>query len=61
MTDKQVHSGEARLALRELLDDVGHRGEHVTITRWGHPVAVLVPVHWYEAACKESGTQEVRR
>jgi prevent-host-death family protein len=56
MEDKRVQSDEARRNLRTLLDDVAHRDEHVTILRYDTPVAVMVPVEWYEAARKALGT-----
>jgi prevent-host-death family protein len=49
MTDITVRSDEARRNLRNLLDEVT-RGYHVTILRYDKPVAVLVPVDWYEDA-----------
>jgi prevent-host-death family protein len=48
MADKQVRTDEARRNLRELLNEVEHDGAHVTITRYGAPAAVIVPVDWYE-------------
>ena len=50
MENKQVHSDEARRNLRDLLNAVEHDGEHVTITRWNVPAAVIVPADWYEQA-----------
>jgi prevent-host-death family protein len=49
MTDITVRSDEARRNLRELLDQVA-RDYHVTILRYDKPVAVMVPVDWYEDA-----------
>ncbi len=43
MDVKQVGAHDARTHLSRLLDDV-ERGESVTITRHGRPVAKLVPV-----------------
>ena len=40
---------ELRPRLADLLDEVAHRREHVTITRHGRPSAVLVPVVEYAA------------
>jgi antitoxin YefM len=40
---------ELRTHLSELLDEVAHRREHVTITRRGRPSAVLIPVDEYAA------------
>lgn len=46
---KTVSVRELRSRLADLLDEVVHRREHVTITRHGRPSAVLVPVDKYEA------------
>ncbi len=48
--DRCVGSDEARSNFRTLLDDVEHRDAHVTIQRHGKPVAVIVPVDWYDRA-----------
>jgi len=56
MTDIQVRSDEARRNFRELLDQVA-RGYHVTIQRYDKPVAVMVPVDWYEDAESAWGAQ----
>jgi len=50
LTDKTVRSDEARRNFRGLLDEVEHRGMHITIQRYDKPAAVLVPVDWYEEA-----------
>lgn len=50
ITDKTVRSDEARRNFRELLDEVEHRGMHITIARYDKAAAVLVPVDWYEDA-----------
>lgn len=46
---KTVPVRELRSRLADLLDEVAHRREHVTITRRGRPSAVLVPVDEYAA------------
>lgn len=46
---KTVPVREFRSHLAELLDEVVDRREHVTITRHGHPAAVLIPIAEYEA------------
>jgi prevent-host-death family protein len=56
MTDITVRSDEARRNFRELLDQVA-RDYHVTILRYDKPVAVLVPVEWYEDAEAAWGAQ----
>jgi prevent-host-death family protein len=56
MTDITVRSDEARRNLRHLLDQVA-RDYHVTILRYDKPVAVLVPVDWYEDAEAAWGAQ----
>lgn len=50
MTDRTVHSDDARRKLRELLNAVEHDGEHVTILRYDTPAAVMVPVEWHRQA-----------
>ena len=45
--NKQVTSGEARKQWREILDDVVSGSSDVTITRYGEPVAVLIPAEDY--------------
>lgn len=51
--DKHVQSDEARRNLRALLDGVEHHGDVVTIHRYDKPVAVIVPVDWFEQAQQE--------
>lgn len=46
--DRCVGSDEARSNFRSLLDDVEQHDAHVTIQRHGKPVAVIVPVDWYD-------------
>lgn len=45
---KIVPVREFRLRLADLLDEVVHRREHVTITRHGRPEVVVIPVDEYE-------------
>ena len=40
---------EARNQLGDLIDRVRVKGEHITLTRYGKAVAVLVPVEWHPA------------
>lgn len=49
-TDRWVRSDEARARLRSLVDDVTRDGAHVYLLRYDKPVAVIVPVDWYEQA-----------
>lgn len=46
---KIVPVRELRTNLRQLLDDVTDRRDHVLITRNGRPAAALVPIDEYEA------------
>jgi prevent-host-death family protein len=46
---KEYRSDEARRAFREILNEVEHQGEHVTVLRYQTPAAVVVPVEWYDA------------
>lgn len=48
--DRWVRSDEARARFSALIDDVTHDGEHVYVLRYDKPVAVIVPVEWYEDA-----------
>jgi prevent-host-death family protein len=45
---------EARRTLGQLIDQVVATGEHVTITRRGRPVAVIVPYAWHEARVRRA-------
>lgn len=47
---RSIRSGEARDNFRDLLNDVEHHGEHITILRYNTPAAVIVPAEWYEQA-----------
>ena len=49
-TDRWMRSDEARSKLRDLIDEVTQEGAHVYLLRYDKPVAVLVPVEWYEQA-----------
>jgi prevent-host-death family protein len=53
--DRSVTTEEWRRSSRELLNEVEHQDAHLTITRWGQPAAVIVPVQWYNAAKKKLG------
>jgi prevent-host-death family protein len=44
-----MSSDEARRGFRQLLD-AAMRGDHSEITRYGEPIAVVVPWDWYQAA-----------
>jgi len=46
---KIVPVRELRANLRQLLDDVADRRDHVLVTRNGRPAAALVPIDEYEA------------
>lgn len=48
-SDKWVSVGEARAKFRDLVDDVTQDDAHVYVLRYTKPVAVIVPVEWYEA------------
>ena len=50
---KQVTSRDARQQWREILDDVVSRRSDITITRYGEPVAVLIPAEDYESLEEE--------
>lgn len=46
MTGNEFSADEVRRHFARLLSVVEHRGEFVTITRYGTPVAVVVPAEW---------------
>ena len=57
---KTVGAYEAKTRLSELLEQVS-RGERITITRHGVPVARLVPVDLQLARSVEEVIEEIRR
>jgi len=50
VAEYRVRSDELRRNLRALMASVEHEGAHVEVLRYDMPVAVLVPVEWYEQA-----------
>jgi prevent-host-death family protein len=58
MPDKQIRSDEARRNFSPLLDEVKHQDVHITVLRYDKPVAVIVPVEWYERARKKLGNEK---
>lgn len=50
---KQIGVHAARTQLSRLLDEV-ERGETITITRHGHPIARVVPVRGQQRSVKEA-------
>jgi PHD/YefM family antitoxin component YafN of YafNO toxin-antitoxin module len=57
--DKWVSVGEARGKFRDLVDDVTQNGAHIYVLRYAKPVAVVVPVGWYEEVkAKIAGADE---
>ena len=52
-TSRRVTADEARRNFRELLNEVEHDRQHVTIMRYGQPAAVMVPVEWYSKKAGE--------
>ena len=47
-SDRWVRLGDARAKLRDLVDEVAQDDAHVYLLRYDKPVAVIVPVDWYE-------------
>lgn len=43
-----VEMPAGKLSVRRLLDAAEHQDKITVITRFGQPVAVIVPVGWYE-------------
>jgi prevent-host-death family protein len=58
---REVGVLEAKMRLSELLDGVEGRGEEVTITRRGKPVAKLVQVHETVRRRRLSGPELVEK
>lgn len=58
--DRWVRSDEARANFSGLIDEVTHDGAHVYVLRYDKPVAVIVPVEWYEEMRRRvaDGTEE---
>ena len=46
--DRWARIGDARAKLRDLVDEVTQDDAHVYLLRYDKPVAVIVPVGWYE-------------
>ena len=58
-TDRWVRIGDARAKFRDLVDVVTQDDAHVYLLRYEKPVAVVVPVDWYEAVkAKIAGSTE---
>jgi len=58
---EQVGTAELRLRMRDVLEKVHWEGRHVLITRFGRPMAVLVPFADYqELVSREEGNTETR-
>lgn len=56
--DRQTGADEARRQFRDLIDEVMAEGAHITVERYGKPVAVIVPVSWYEEVRSKTGIKE---
>lgn len=50
---KQISSREARQRWREILDTVMRGANDIAITRYGEPVAVMIPAEDYDALTDE--------
>ena len=57
MTIKEVSVAEAKKHFSDLLGRVAYRGERITISKRGKPMAVLVPATEVHA---QKGTKEIR-
>jgi prevent-host-death family protein len=53
--NRRVRSDEARARFSTLIDEVTHEDAHIYVLRYDKPVAVIVPVEWYEQARREAG------
>lgn len=47
---REYTADEARSGFSYLIGTVVHAAAHITITRYGQPSAVIVPVEWHERA-----------
>src|ERR1700677_399647 len=47
--EKWISSNIVRTKFREILDDVAYGGQHVHVSRYDRPAAVIVPFGWHEA------------
>lgn len=45
----EMKAEDARKNFADLLNEVQWKGAHKVVTRHGKPVAVVVPMDWYEA------------
>lgn len=54
---EQYSSEDARREWRHILNEV-ERGEQVGITRYGKPLAIMVPVEWRDKAAAALASQE---
>lgn len=58
MANEQIPLTNVRRTLGEIVDKV-RNGDHIEIAHHGHPVAVLVPIGWYDDIADQHGhTQE---
>lgn len=48
---------EARNQLGDLVERVRISGEHITLTRYGKPAVILVPVGWCEEMQAKAGKE----
>jgi len=52
-----IGTAELRLRMRDILEKVCWRGRHVLVTRFGRPVAVLVPPAYYRELVGEADSR----
>ena len=57
MTIKEVSVAEAKKRFSDLLGRVAYRGERITISKRGKPMAILVPASEVQG---QKGTREIR-
>ena len=58
---RQMSSREARERWREVLDTVMKGSTDIAITRYGEPIAVMIPADDYEALADEIGEMRMSR
>jgi len=52
VSDEEISANEARRNFGDILGAVEHGEAHVTVTKYGKPVAVVVPAEWHDGVQK---------
>jgi hypothetical protein len=54
----RMKSADLRRLIVKVMGRVQYGGEHIQAVRYHDPQAVIVPVDWYEKACRALGEEE---